>query len=84
MEVEIGEVTHYFGNLKVAVLEIDAEIKLGDEIHIKGATTDFVQKVASIQVDHKEVETAGPGADVAMSVDGRVREGDAVFKVEGD
>ena len=84
MEVEIGEVTHYFGHLKVAVLEIDAEIKLGDEIHIKGATTDFVQKVASIQVDHKEVETAGPGADVAVLVDGRAREGDAVFKVEGD
>ena len=84
MEVEIGEVTHYFGHLKVAVLEIDTEIKLGDEIHIKGATTDFVQNVASIQVDHKEVENAGPGADVAVLVDGRVRQGDAVFMVAGD
>ena len=84
MEVEIGEVTHYFGNLKVAVMEINTEVKLGDEIHIKGATTDFIQKVASMQVDNKEVETAGPGADVAVLVDGRVREGDAVFKVEAD
>ena len=82
MEFEIGEVTHYFGNLKVAVLEIDAEVKLGDQIHIKGATTDFTQKVSSMQVDHKEVESAGPGSDVAVRVDGRVREGDAVFKVE--
>ena len=84
MEFEIGEVTHYFGNLKVAVLEINTEVKLGDEIHIKGSTTDFTQKVDSIQVDNKEVETAGPGADVAVLVTGRVREGDAVFKVEGD
>ena len=59
MEVEIGEVTHFFGNLKVAVLEISHEIKLGDEIHIKGHTTDFTQKLASMQVDYKEVDTAG-------------------------
>jgi len=84
MEVEIGEVTHYFGNLKVAVMEINTEVKLGDQIHIKGATTDFIQKLASLQVDYKEVEIAGPGADVAVLVDGRVREGDAVFKVEAD
>lgn len=81
METETGEVTHYFGNLKVAVLEISHEIKVGDQIHIQGHTTDLTQKVASIQVDHKEVETAG--ADVAVLVDGMVREGDAVFMVEG-
>jgi putative protease len=84
MEVEIGEVTHYFGNIKVAVLEINAEVKIGDEIHIQGHTSDLTQKVASMQVDYKEVETADPGADVAVLVDGMVRAGDAVFKVEGD
>ena len=84
MEVEIGEVTHYFGNIKVAVIEINTEVKIGDEIHIQGHTTDLTQKVASMQVDYKEVETAGPGADVAVLVDGMVRAGDAVFKLEGD
>ena len=82
METEIGEVTHYFGNLKVAVMEISHEIKLGDEIHIKGHTTDIAQKVSSMQVDYKEVETAAPGSDIAVMVEGMVREGDQVYMVE--
>ncbi|MDH3942805.1 MAG: hypothetical protein OEV06_01750 [Anaerolineae bacterium] len=82
MEVEIGEVTHYFGKIRVAVLELDQELKVGDQIHIIGHTTDFNQKVASMQIEHKEVPAAGPGADVAIKVKSRVRSGDAVFKVE--
>lgn len=79
MEKEIGEVTHYFGNLKVAVMEISHKINVGDEIHIKGSSTDITQKVASMQVDYKEVQEAKPGVDVAVMVDSVVREGDAVF-----
>jgi hypothetical protein len=79
METEIGEVTHFFGNLNVAVVEINREIKLGDEIHFKGGSTDLIQKIGSMQVNYKEVEKAGPGAKIAVMVDGPVRVGDNVL-----
>lgn len=84
MEVEIGEVTHYFGKIGVAVLELGQELKVGDQIHIIGHSTDFNQKVASMQIEHEEVQAAGPGADVALKTKSRVRCGDAVYKVEAD
>jgi len=83
METEIGEVTHYYGNLNVAIIEINREIKLGDEIRFKGRSTDLTQKIGSMQVKYKEVKKAGPGAGIAVVVDGLVHEGDAVFKSNG-
>jgi len=78
---QIGEITHCYDKISVGVLALTDTIRLGDTIHILGHTTDFQQQVVSLQVDHKEVETAGPGDDVALKVDERVREGDKVFRV---
>ena len=51
-EMQVGKITHYFPKIGVAVVEVTAgSIKAGDEIHIKGHTTDFRQKVASIQIE---------------------------------
>lgn len=76
----IGEVTHYFPHVPAAVLKLNAELKSGDTIHIKGHTTDFVQAVESMQVEHQSMQSAGPGDDVAVQVTGKVREGDMVYK----
>jgi len=76
----IGEVIHFFSHVPAAVLRLAAELKLGDTIHIVGHTTDFVQVVESMQIEHEEVESAGPGDDVALQVIDKVREGDQVFK----
>ncbi|MBW8010166.1 MAG: hypothetical protein FVQ83_02835 [Chloroflexi bacterium] len=82
METKLGKVTHFFGKINVAVLELSGKLNVGDEIHVMGHSTDFTQKIASMQIDHKEVETAKKGSDVALKVDERVREGDEIFKVE--
>ena len=81
MEKRIGKVTHYFGHLNVAVLELKDELKLGDEIHILGHITDFTQRVTSMEIEHKKVESVGPGKEVALKVEDFVRKGDEVFKV---
>ncbi len=40
VEVEIGKVSHYFGKIGVAAIDITSgELKVGDTIHIKGPTT---------------------------------------------
>ncbi len=85
MEEEIGKITHYFSKINVGVLELSkGKLQVGDTIHIKGHTTDFYQKVESIQVEHASVETAKPGQPVGIKVEGPVRENDLVFKVTED
>lgn len=81
MEVEIGQVTHYFNKINVAVLSITDELKIGDTIHVLGHTTDFTQKVTSMQIEHKNVDLVKPGDDFAMKVIEPVREHDVVYKV---
>ena len=81
MEVEIGHVTHFFNKINVAVLSLKDELKLGETIHILGHTTDFTQKVTSIQIEHKNVDSVKPGDDFAIKVIEPAREHDVVYKV---
>jgi U32 family peptidase len=77
----IGEVTHYFGNIGVAVINLKDKLKAGEEIRIEGGETDFTQTVESMEVDHKKVKEAKKGDEVGMKVDQKAREGYKVFKI---
>ena len=79
MEKEIGKITHYFEKVQVAVVELSGKLKVGDTIHIKGHTTDFTQKVSSMQVEHEDIETAKSGDSLGLKVSERVRLNDKVF-----
>lgn len=81
MEKCIGKITHYFTRIGVAVLEIEDGLMVGDTIRIRGNTTDFTQQVESMEVEHRKMQAVGAGADVALKVDERVRDGDQVYKV---
>lgn len=78
-EKPIGEVTHFFGGLSVAIIKFKKPVGVGEEIHIKGATTDFKQKISSMQYDHQEIQKASPNKEVGIKVNQRAREGDQVF-----
>lgn len=81
-EQEIGRVTHYFGHIHVAAIEVTQEtLAVGDTIHIKGHTSDFVQRVDSMQLDGKNVERATVGQSVGIKVAEHAREHDVVYKV---
>ena len=82
MEKRIGTVTHYYTHLGVAVLDLTDEIGVGDDIHITGRITDLEMRVASLELNHRKVETGSPGSEVALKVDDYVRQGDEVYKVE--
>ncbi|MDY6826575.1 MAG: translation elongation factor-like protein [Bacillota bacterium] len=77
----VGQVTHYYSKIGVAILKLDDTLKVGDRIAIVGATTDIEQNVKSMQVEHENIETAKAGDLVGLKVREKVREGDTVFKI---
>lgn len=84
-EEKVGVVIHYWGKIGVAGLRItDGELKVGDTIHVKGHTSDFIQQVESMQVESQSVEVARPGDDVGLRVGQHARTHDEVFKVIPD
>jgi len=80
----IGVVTHYFGHLSVAVVKLDPEtiLRVGDNIHIKGHTSDFAQRVDSLQIGHAQVDEVGPDDDFGLKVSEHAREHDVVYRVK--
>lgn len=82
MTRKVGNITHFFNKIGVAVIELTDTLRAGDVIKIKGATTDFEQTVDSMQIEHEQVEEAGEGQSVGLKVQDAVRAGDEVFVVE--
>ena len=80
----IGEVTHFFGKINVAVISLSKDLDLGETVHFLGRNTDFKQEVASMQIEHEAVERGEAGEEVALKVKQRVRKGDAVFLLEDE
>ena len=79
---KVGEVIKFFGKISVAAIRLsEGSLKAGDKIHIVGHTTDVTQAIDSMQIENKNVQEAGPGADIGIKVSGRVREHDIVYKV---
>jgi len=66
--VKVGDVSHYFSNIEVAVVELIDDLKIGDKIMI-------------IQVEHEQVTEAVDGDSIGLQVRYRVRLGDQVFRL---
>lgn len=79
---EVGMVSHFFGKVSVAIIEVTDTISVGDQILIKGPTTDIEQTVDSMEIEHVKVKQVESGQSIGMKVKGRVREKDTVYKID--
>ncbi len=77
----IGKVTHYYGKLGVAIIELSDSLKVGETIHFKGAHDDFTQEVTDLQFEHQAIPEGKTGQQVGVKVDQKVHENDQVFVV---
>lgn len=76
----VGVVIQYFAKVEAAAVQItEGEIKIGDTLHFKGATTDFEQNIDSMQIDRDPIQSATTGQAVGIKVRERVRPNDKVF-----
>ncbi len=78
---KVGIVNDYFARIGVAGVDLVGTLRVGDTVRFRGHTTDFEQVVESMQIEHQQVEEAGPGDSVGIKVLDRVRPGDVVYRV---
>ena len=82
MDEKIGVVTDYLNRIGVAVIRLtDGNLRLGDEVRIAGKTTEIVQAVESLQIEHQAVQEAERGAEVAVKVREPVHRRDQVYRI---
>ena len=81
-EKEIGVVSSYFEHVGVAAIKLSGSLNVGDKVHIKGHTTDFKKKIASMQIEKENVKKAKKGDHIGIKVAKKVRPNDKVFLVE--
>ena len=79
-EEQIGKIIHYYNKIGVAVVQLEGNLKVGDTIHVKGKVSDFEQAIESLQLDHKNVDSAKKGEEVAVKLNERAKEGDIVYR----
>jgi len=80
-ERPVGQVTHYFGKVGVAAVQLSDALSVGERIHFQGHTTDFVADIDSMQIEHEAVDQAHSGDSVGIKVPTKVRPGDMVYRV---
>ncbi|MBE9546192.1 MAG: translation elongation factor-like protein [Proteobacteria bacterium] len=81
-EEKIGEVVKFFAKPSVAAVKItDGELEVGDAVKFTGHTTDFEDKIESMEVNNEKVAKAVVGDYIGIKVTERVRPGDEMFKV---
>lgn len=83
MQFKVGEVTHYYDKIGVAIVELDGSLAVGDKIKfIRGGEDLFEQEVKSMQIEHENVETAKKGDVIGLEASKEVKEGAEVFKLQ--
>jgi translation initiation factor IF-2 len=83
-ETKVGTVTHWYGEINVAGIDVEDTIRVGDTIRIVGHTSDFTQTVDSMQIDHADVEEAKAGDAIGIKAADHARIHDEVFRVDAD
>jgi translation elongation factor EF-Tu-like GTPase len=81
----VGIVTHYFARPHAAVVEVTAgELHVGDTIRVVGHSAEFTQRIESMELDHKAVDSARVGESVGIEVAQPAREHALVYLVQVD
>ena len=79
--IRIGEVTHYYDRISVAVIQLSSQLSKGDRVHFLGHGSDFTQEITSIQVEHETINSAGKGSEVAIKTVKPVKPHTALFLI---
>ena len=82
-DFKIGNVTHFYDKIGVAIVELDADLGVGDHVKFsRGGEELFEQEVKSMQIEHEKVEKADKGDVIGLKTESEVKEGAEIYKVQ--
>ncbi len=76
-----GVVEHYYKNIGVVAIKLEADLKVGDIIEIGDDEEAVRQRVSSMQIDRKDVNAAYSGDSIGIKMKYPVDEGSNVYKM---
>lgn len=84
----VGRVLHFYARLGVAVVELAADLHVGDVVAVETAVGGGGKligirplTITSMQIEHRQLASAGAGDIVAILVGFRVRENDRIVRL---
>lgn len=84
MEERVGSIIKFFEKVSIAAVKLDfSDLAVGDTIHVKGNSTDFVQKIEIMEFDHQPVQKASRGQFTGVKLSQPAKPFDLVYKVTG-
>jgi len=84
MEERIGSVIKFFDKTSVAAVKLDfGDLAIGDTVRVKGNSTDFTQKVETMEFDHQPVTKALRGQFTGIKLTQPAKPFDLVYKITG-
>lgn len=82
-EKELGKVIHYYDKAMVAVVKLTGGgVRIGDSVKFVHHDIEFPQLISSMEVEHKKIQSAKKGDEVAIKLDQKTHEGAYVYKIE--
>ena len=80
-DFKVGKITHYFDKIGVAVVELVGDLAVGDTIKVSGHGREFSQVIASMQIEHENIQTAKKGQTIGLQIEQEAKENDEVYKM---
>lgn len=81
-EKKLGDVTHWYDKIKVAVVKLAKPLKKGDKVKVRRNDEEFDAEVKSIQIEHEDVEKGKKGDEIAVKLPKQAKEGSELYKAE--
>jgi len=79
-KIRIGRVVKYYSRLKVASIKLESGgLKVGESITVESPKTFLEQKIVSMQIQGKQVDSGKKGQEIAIKVNKKVKVNDNIF-----
>lgn len=80
MDIQIGNVTHYYDKIGVAVVEvINQPLHVGDRVKVSGHDNEFVMEITSLQMEHTKVLSVDVGQSCGVKMAQPAKPGDVIY-----
>ncbi len=79
---KVGEITHFFDKVSVAVVRANDTISVGDRIRVYDHQGNIVveQTIESMEIDKQKQQSVEAGTDFGLKLEGPAKEGYLVYR----